>query len=46
MSDEPAEIPEGEENFSVEKTGFAYHPPGDLPIFKLLSETFSFDKNV
>ena|SRR5205809_726695 len=38
MSDEPAEIPEGEENFSVEKTGFAYHPPGDLPIFKLLSE--------
>jgi len=46
MSDEPAEIPEGEENFSVEKTDFAYHPPGDLPIFKLLSETFSFDKNV
>src|SRR3989449_2692409 len=38
MSDEPAEIPEGEETFSVEKTGFAYHAPGDLPIFKLLSE--------
>src|SRR5690242_7509541 len=38
MSQEPAEILKDEENNSLEKAGFAYHPPGDLPIFKLLSE--------